>query len=151
MDDLMGDGVNVAARLEGVAKPDAICLSEDAYRQVKGRLDLAVTELGPTIPRNADVQELAAARGWSGYHFRQSFICNVCATGRSRGSFSFGTRYSDASFRNSPHWSAYLARRVPTAEQLFPMNVRWSRRSRSKRNCTSNGRKCAASDAFITI
>jgi adenylate cyclase len=30
--DLMGDGVNIAARLEGVAKPGAICLSEDAYR-----------------------------------------------------------------------------------------------------------------------
>ena len=40
--DLMGDGVNIAARLEGIAKPGAICLSEDAYRQVKGRLDLAV-------------------------------------------------------------------------------------------------------------
>ena len=38
--DLMGDGVNIAARLEGVAAPGAICLSEDAYRQVKGRLDL---------------------------------------------------------------------------------------------------------------
>ena len=34
--DLMGDGVNIAARLEGIAKPGAICLSEDAYRQVKG-------------------------------------------------------------------------------------------------------------------
>ena len=45
--DLMGDGVNIAARLEGVAKPGAICLSEDAYRQVKGRLDLAVADLGP--------------------------------------------------------------------------------------------------------
>src|SRR5260370_29065494 len=33
--DLMGDGVNIAARLEGVAKPGAICLSEDAYRQVR--------------------------------------------------------------------------------------------------------------------
>ena len=31
--DLMGDGVNIAARLEGVAEPGAICLSEDAYRQ----------------------------------------------------------------------------------------------------------------------
>ena len=34
--DLMGDGVNIAARLEGIAEPGAICLSEDAYRQVEG-------------------------------------------------------------------------------------------------------------------
>jgi adenylate cyclase len=40
--DLMGDGINIAARLEGIAKPGAICLSEDAYRQVKARLDFAV-------------------------------------------------------------------------------------------------------------
>jgi adenylate cyclase len=50
--DLMGDGVNIAARLEGIAEPGAICLSEDAYRQVKGRLDLAVTDLGPTALKN---------------------------------------------------------------------------------------------------
>src|SRR6516162_9688301 len=50
--DLMGDGVNIAARLEGVAKPGAICLSEDAYRQVKGRLDFAVTDLGPIELKN---------------------------------------------------------------------------------------------------
>ncbi len=50
--DLMGDGVNIAARLEGIAKPGAICLSEDAYRQVKGRLDLAATDLGPTQLKN---------------------------------------------------------------------------------------------------
>ena len=50
--DLMGDGVNIAARLEGIAKPGAICLSEDAYRQVKSRLDLAVSDLGPTELKN---------------------------------------------------------------------------------------------------
>src|SRR5207344_2397181 len=50
--DLMGDGVNIAARLESIAKPGAICLSEDAYRQVKGRLDLAVSGLGPTQLKN---------------------------------------------------------------------------------------------------
>src|SRR4051794_27729277 len=50
--DLMGDGVNVAARLESIAAPGAICLSEDAYRQVKGRLDLAITDLGPTQLKN---------------------------------------------------------------------------------------------------
>ena len=50
--DLMGDGVNIAARLEGIAKPGAICLSEDAYRQVRARLDLAVSDLGPTQLKN---------------------------------------------------------------------------------------------------
>jgi adenylate cyclase len=50
--DLMGDGVNIAARLEGIAAPGTICLSEDAYRQVIGRLDLKVTDLGPTRLKN---------------------------------------------------------------------------------------------------
>src|SRR6266852_2535435 len=50
--DIFGDGVNIAARLEGIAKPGAICLSEDAYRQVKSRLDLAVSDLGPTQLKN---------------------------------------------------------------------------------------------------
>jgi adenylate cyclase len=50
--DLMGGGINIAARLEGIANPGAICLSEDAYRQVKGRLDLAVSDLGPTQLKN---------------------------------------------------------------------------------------------------
>ena len=50
--DLMGDGVNIAARLEGVAKPGAICLSEDAYRQVKSRLDMNFSDLGPTALKN---------------------------------------------------------------------------------------------------
>jgi adenylate cyclase len=50
--DLMGDGVNIAARLEGIAKPAAICLSEDAYRQVKGRFDLAAKDLGLTQLKN---------------------------------------------------------------------------------------------------
>jgi TolB-like protein/class 3 adenylate cyclase len=50
--DLMGDGVNIAARLEGVAAPGAICLSEDAYRQVRARLDLAASDLGETRLKN---------------------------------------------------------------------------------------------------
>ncbi|MFQ5973932.1 MAG: adenylate/guanylate cyclase domain-containing protein [Alphaproteobacteria bacterium] len=50
--DLMGDGVNIAARLEGVAEPGAICLSEDAYRQVRSRLDLSISDLGETTLKN---------------------------------------------------------------------------------------------------
>ena len=68
--DLMGDGVNIAARLEGIAKPGAICLSEDAYRQVQQRLDLKVTDLGATQLKNIaepirvySLQVGAASRG----------------------------------------------------------------------------------------
>jgi TolB-like protein len=50
--DLMGDGVNIASRLEAVAEPGAICLSEDAYRQVKARIDLAVSDLGQLQLKN---------------------------------------------------------------------------------------------------
>ena len=50
--DLMGDGVNVAARLEGIAKPGGICLSEQAYWQVRSRLDLKVSDLGATQLKN---------------------------------------------------------------------------------------------------
>jgi adenylate cyclase len=50
--DLMGDGVNIAARLERTAEPGAICLSQDAHRQVKGRLDLAVSDLGNQSLKN---------------------------------------------------------------------------------------------------
>ena len=50
--DLMGDGVNIAARLEGIARPGAVCLSEDAYRQVRARFDLAISDLGHTQLKN---------------------------------------------------------------------------------------------------
>jgi adenylate cyclase len=50
--DLMGDGVNIAARLQGVAEPGGICISDDAYRQVKQRLDLKVSDLGPVPLKN---------------------------------------------------------------------------------------------------
>ena len=53
--DLMGDGVNIAARLEGIAEPGAICLSEDASPSSEGgRLDMEVTDLGPTQHKNIE-------------------------------------------------------------------------------------------------
>lgn len=48
----MGDGINIASRLERIAAPSAICLSEGAYRQVKARLDLCVSDLGNTQLKN---------------------------------------------------------------------------------------------------
>ena len=60
--DLMGDGVNIAARLEGIAKPGAICLSEDAYRQVSGRLVMEVTDIGPSKSRSALIRSKSASQ-----------------------------------------------------------------------------------------
>ena len=50
--DLMGDGVNIAARLEGISDPGAIALSEDAYRQVRSRLDMSISDRGETALKN---------------------------------------------------------------------------------------------------
>jgi adenylate cyclase len=50
--DLMGDGVNIAARLEGIAKPGAICLSEDAYRQVRDKITVEFADLGEQSLKN---------------------------------------------------------------------------------------------------
>jgi adenylate cyclase len=50
--DLMGDGVNIAARLQAVSKPGGICLSEDAYRQVRGRLALSASDRGSMPLKN---------------------------------------------------------------------------------------------------
>jgi adenylate cyclase len=53
-DDILGDGVNIAARLEGIAEPGAICLSADAYRQVKGKVDFTVQDLGHARLKNIE-------------------------------------------------------------------------------------------------
>jgi TolB-like protein/class 3 adenylate cyclase/tetratricopeptide (TPR) repeat protein len=72
--DLMGDGVNIAARLQGVAKPGGICISDDTYRQVKSRLDLKASDLGPVPLKNiaepmrvyALILERSAAKPYAG-------------------------------------------------------------------------------------
>jgi adenylate cyclase len=50
--DVFGDGVNIAARLEQIAPPGGICLSEDAYRQVRGKLEIPVTDAGEQHLKN---------------------------------------------------------------------------------------------------
>lgn len=51
-DDILGDGVNIAARLEGIAQPGSIYLSEDAYRQTRGKLDQEFIDLGERELKN---------------------------------------------------------------------------------------------------
>ena len=45
-DDIFGDGVNIAARLETIAEPGGICISDDAHRQIRGKADISFEDIG---------------------------------------------------------------------------------------------------------
>ncbi len=69
-DDIHGDGVNIAARLEGQAEPGGICLSSDAYRQVKGKVDFDFEDLGEQDLKNVAepvrIYRIASGRSGTG-------------------------------------------------------------------------------------
>src|SRR4051795_7616612 len=50
--DIFGDGVNIAVRLEGIAEPGGICMSDDAQRQIRGKIDLSFEDMGPQALKN---------------------------------------------------------------------------------------------------
>ena len=50
--DIFGDGVNIAARLEGIAAPGGICISDDAQRQIRGKVDITFEDIGPQNLKN---------------------------------------------------------------------------------------------------
>jgi adenylate cyclase len=51
-DDILGDGVNIAARLEGIAEPNGICISDDAFRQVRGKVEVEFADFGEQSLKN---------------------------------------------------------------------------------------------------
>ena len=50
--DIFGDGVNIAARLEGIAEPGGVCISDDAHRQVRGKIDIPFEDIGSQTLKN---------------------------------------------------------------------------------------------------
>ena len=50
--DIFGDGVNIAARLEGIAEPGGVCISDDAQRQIRGKVDIAFDDMGSQTLKN---------------------------------------------------------------------------------------------------
>jgi len=51
-DDIFGDGVNIAVRLEGIAEPGGICISDDAHRQVRGKVESSLEDMGTQTLKN---------------------------------------------------------------------------------------------------
>ena len=50
--DIFGDGVNIAARLEGIAEPGGVCISDDAHRQIRGKVDISFEDIGEQALKN---------------------------------------------------------------------------------------------------
>ncbi len=50
--DIFGDGVNIAARLEGIAEPGGVCISDDAHRQIRGKVDIPFEDMGSQTLKN---------------------------------------------------------------------------------------------------
>src|SRR3954451_11467502 len=50
--DIFGDGVNIAARLESIAEPGGVCMSNDAHRQVRGKVEIDCADMGPQQLKN---------------------------------------------------------------------------------------------------
>src|SRR6202049_4964132 len=50
--DIFGDGVNIAARLEGIAEPGGVCISDDAHRQIRGKIDITFDDIGEQTLKN---------------------------------------------------------------------------------------------------
>ena len=50
--DIFGDGVNIAVRLEGIAEPGGICISDDAHRQVRGKVESTLEDMGAQTLKN---------------------------------------------------------------------------------------------------
>ena len=66
-EDLLGDGVNIAARLEGIAEPGTVCISRQVYDQIEGKLPFVCRSLGPqrlkNISKSIDAYAIGAAAG----------------------------------------------------------------------------------------
>jgi TolB-like protein len=60
-DDILGDGVNIAARLEGIAEPGGICISSSAYDQVRGKVAVEFIDLGEQSLKNISLPVRAYA------------------------------------------------------------------------------------------
>ncbi len=140
-DDLFGDGVNVAARLEGLAEKGGICISGSTFEQVKNKLSVAFTDIGPQPVKNIP-EPVPAFRIVPG---KVSVRAAPQADGRQAPA---GAR---ATLRRGPViagaaglailLAAVLAWRLlaPPAGPAYPFDGRWRISVHSRSGCLDNG------------
>lgn len=78
-DDILGDGVNVAARLEGIADPGGICIASSVYDQVRGKVPVDFTDLGEQTLKNIARPVRAYAVGLGGNTHRALLQFRLCS------------------------------------------------------------------------
>jgi class 3 adenylate cyclase len=85
-DDILGDGINVAARLEGIAEPGGICISSSVYDQVRGKVAVEFADLGEQSLKNIarSVQVGAVMRSTKLKAFRSIPTASIDAHATSR-------------------------------------------------------------------
>jgi adenylate cyclase len=120
--DLMGDGVNIAARLEGIADPGGICLSEDAYRQVRDRLKEGFIDLGEKELKNSSRASLCAQNRRSSPGLRAASFCTRKAS-------------STAPLRRGPALRQYRRRSISQRHDLLEDKAAGMPRAGSRKAC----------------
>lgn len=135
-DDLFGDGVNVAARLEGLASPGGICISGSTFDQVKNKLSVGFTDIGPQAVKNIPepvpafrlVPGKVTVRGEEKSDVEQSPKTRGRRTG---GLIGLAAAVLLGSF------AAYQFLAIPAAPE-FPFDGKWSVRVHSRTGCRTN-------------
>lgn len=77
-DDIFGDGVNIAARLEAIAEPGSVCISDDAQRQIRGKVDVAFDDMGLRTLKNI----AEPMRAWRARHDPGGNVLSIVPTKR---------------------------------------------------------------------
>ena len=126
-DDILGDGVNVAARLEGIAEPGGICISSSAYDQVRGKVEVEFADLGEQSLKNIKRPVRAYAAKWRG----RVVGAPVMPTQAER-------PLSRSRFPTSPPSQSCHSRTCPVIRSRSILRTGWSRTS-SRRSRGSNG------------
>ena len=122
--DIFGDGVNIAARLEGIAEAGGLCLSDDAYRQVRGKVAANFESMGEPLEGQLAVARVVLNRAASG-----QYPNSWCAVVKQKAQFSFvrGGRFPRIATGSEAWAKAKAITRIAmeNGAESLPLDVLW--------------------------